>query len=337
MKKVSIVIVNWNRVGYLKDCLKSLSKISYKNTEIIVVDNASTDGSVEFVKKNYPKIKLVRNKSNLGFAGGNNAALSKITGDYVLFLNNDTTVDKHFLEPLVKVLDEDKNLGVVQSKILTMEDHKKLDAVGGYFTLTGFLYHYGYYQRDSKKYSHQLNMYSIKGASMMTRMSLVKKIGLFDHDFFAYFEETDFCHRVWLSGFSVKYIPDSIIYHKIGGTSNSMNNAFIQFHSFKNRINTYLKNLGLVQLIIVLPIHLLLCELAGFGFILKRKPGHFVAINKAILWNVTTISKTLRKRKKVQSKIRVVSDKEIFAQVKKNPPLRYYYYLFAKSLVGYKE
>lgn len=337
MKKVSIVIVNWNRIDYLKNCLKSLSKLTYRNVEIIVVDNASIDGSIEFVKKSYPKIKIVKNKTNLGFAGGNNAALPKITGEYVLFLNNDTKVDKKFLEPLVEAFEKDNKLGVAQSKILTMDNPKKLDAVGGYFTNTGFLYHYGYYQTDSKRYSKPLYMYSIKGASMMTRMNIIRKIGLFDHDFFAYFEETDFCHRVWLAGYTVQYIPDSIIYHKIGGTSNSMNNAFIQFHSFKNRINTYLKNLGLMELLLLLPIHLMLCELAGVGFIAKNKPGHFIAINKAIVWNIKTLSKTLKKRKRIQKKIRVISDKELFKKVKRNPPIRYYYYLFAKSLVGYKE
>ncbi len=337
MKKVSIIIVNWNGIFHLRKCLPGLNKINYPNFEIIVVDNASTDGSIEYIKKNYPKIKIIVNKKNLGFAGGNNVGYKKTTGDYILFLNNDTTVTNNFVTKLVNKIGEDSRYAGVQAKILSMDNNNRLDSVGAFLTNTGFLYHYGYYQLNKKSYDKIKLLYTAKGACMLFRRAVIESVGLFDGDFFAYFEETDFCHRVWLAGYTIGYAPEAIIYHKIGGTSNNMNNAFIQFHSFKNRINSYIKNLGPIELIKILPLHLLLCEIAAIIFIIRNRFDLFIGINKAIYWNIRNIKNTLRKRRIIQTKIRKIKDKDLMTIIKRNPPVRYYYYLFAKSLIGYYE
>lgn len=337
MKKVSIIIVNWNGINHLKKCLPSLNKITYKNYEVIIVDNGSHDDSVKYIENNFKKIKIVKCKKNLGFAGGNNKGLPHASGDFILLLNNDTFVTKNFVTELVAEISKDEQIGVVQGKLISMEQNERLDSVGAFLTNTGFLYHYGYLQKNIKKYDRSIYLYTAKGACMLIRKEVIKKVGLFDNDFFAYFEETDFCHRVWLAGYKIKYAPKSVIQHKIGGTSNTMRSAFIQFHSFKNRINSYIKNLGAIELIIILPQHLLLCELAAFSFLLLRKPGHFLAINKAIFWNLQNMSSTLRKREHVQKRIRLKTDREIMRIIKKGGTLKYYYYLFAKSLVGYSE
>ncbi len=336
MKKVSILIVNWNGLKHLEKCLPTLSKITYKNHEVIMVDNGSVDNSIEYVSKNYPKVKIVRNKINKGFSGGNNSGLPYCTGDYILLLNNDTIVKEDFVTELVRGIEEDPSIGVVQGKLLSMDHPGRLDSVGAFFTNTGFLYHYGYFQKDQRKFNYPIYLYTAKGACLMAKKEVISKVGLFDDDFFAYFEETDFCHRVWLAGYTIKYVPESQIYHLIGGTSNTMKNAFIQFHSFKNRINSYIKNLSIQKLILVLPLHLLLCEFAAVGFLVYKKPGHFIAVNKAILWNITNINKTLKKRTKVQ-KLRVFTDAELAPLISKTVGLSYYYYLFAKSLVGYTD
>ncbi len=343
-EKVSIIIVNWNGAQHLKKCLPTLEKINYPNFEIIFVDNASQDESIDliktFAKRMQPrnvKIKTVVNKKNLGFAGGNNAGLKSVTGKYILLLNNDTTVTKNFIKELVGVIEKNPSVDCVQSKILSMNYPEKLDSVGAYLTNTGFLYHYGYFQKNKLSYDSTRDLYTAKGACMMVKKEIVDKIGLFDPDFFAYFEESDFCHRIWLSGGRVMYAPKSVIYHKVGGTSNSMNNAFIQFHSFKNRINSYLKNLGTLELIKILPLHLLLCELAAVSFVPKGRVDLFIAINKAIYWNALNIKKTLKKRKKIQHVLRTVPDSKFMKNIKRSPGARYYYYLFAKSLVGYRE
>lgn len=343
-KKVSIIIVNWNGSSHLKKCFPTLSKVSYPNLEIIIVDNASNDDSIsaikDFTRMMSPKgikVRLVRNNKNLGFAGGNNSALPYVTGEYVVLLNNDTQVTKNFIKELVNAIEKNPTVDCVQSKILSMDYPDKLDSVGAYLTNTGFLYHYGYFQKNKLSYDTTKDLYTAKGASMMVRRKVIDKLGLFDKDFFAYFEESDFCHRIWLSGGRVLYAPKSVVYHKVGGTSNSMNNAFIQFHSFKNRINSYIKNLGTVEMLKILPLHLLLCEIAAISFIPKGRGDLFFAINKAIYWNIANLKKTLKKRKNIQLKIRTVSDSKFMKNIKRNPGLRYYYYLFAKSLVGYNE
>lgn len=337
MKKVSIIIVNWNGINHLKKCLPSLAKINYPNHEVIIVDNGSKDDSVSYISQNFPQYKIVKSKTNSGFAGGNNKGLPYAKGEYILLLNNDTIVTKTFLSELVKEIEKDENVGVVQGKLISMDFRDRLDSVGAFLTNTGFLYHYGYLQKNHKKYDRSIYLYTAKGACMMARSAVIKTVGLFDEEYFAYFEESDFCHRVWLAGYTIRYAPQSVIYHKIGGTTNAMRNSFIQFHSFKNRINTYIKNLGILELIQILPIHILLCEVAAFGFLFLRKPGHFIAVNKAIIWNITNLSNTLIKRRYVQTKIRKKSDKEIMKFIKKSGSFKYYYYLFAKSLVGYKE
>lgn len=343
-EKVSIIVVNWNGENHLKKCFSTLEKVTYPNFEVIAVDNASQDNSVNVVKEfakrmktKHVTVKTVLNKKNLGFAGGNNSALSYLKGKYVLLLNNDTTVTKDFLTELVKAIELNPFVDCVQSKILSMDYPDKLDSVGAYLTNTGFLYHYGYFQKSKQSYDSTKDLYTAKGASMMVKRDVIEKIGFFDKDFFAYFEESDFCHRVWLSGGRVMYAPKSVIYHKVGGTSNSMDNAFIQFHSFKNRINSYLKNLGTIELLKILPLHILLCELAAILFIPKGRVDLFFAINRAIYWNIKNIKKTLKKRKKIQHSIRTVPDSDFMSDIKRSPGLRYYYYLFAKSLVGYKE
>lgn len=343
-KKVSIIIVNWNGENHLKNCFSTLEKVTYPNFEVILVDNASQDNSLKLVKEftkrmktKHVTVKTVLNKKNLGFAGGNNRALPYLTGKYVLLLNNDTTVTKDFLTELVKAIESSPLVACVQSKILSMDYPDKLDSVGAYLTNTGFLYHYGYLQKNKPSYNATKDLYTAKGASMMVKRDVIEKIGFFDKDFFAYFEESDLCHRVWLAGGRVIYAPKSIIYHKVGGTSNSMDNAFIQFHSFKNRINSYLKNLGTVELLKILPIHLLLCELAAILFIPKGRIDLFFAINRAIYWNIKNFKKTLIKRKKIQLSIRTVPDSDFMSSVKRSPGIRYFYYLFAKSLVGFEE
>jgi GT2 family glycosyltransferase len=336
MRKVSIIIVNWNGLHHLKKCLPTLKKISYPNYEVILVDNASKDKSIEYVKRFYPKIKLILNSENLGFAGGNNVGYQKATGKYVLFLNNDTEVTKDFLNKLAEKLEEDDSIGGVQSKIRSIIYRNKLDSVGAFLTNTGFLYHLGYLQRDLKKYDSTTDLYTAKGACMLFRKNVIDKVGLFDEKFFAYFEETDFCHRVWLAGYSIKYAPESVIYHLIGGTSNKMPNAFIQFHSFKNRINSYLKNLGKTELWKILPTHIILCELAAIGFIFRGRFDLFLAINKAFYWNISNWHETMKERKKIQTKMRKVSDKSIMPLLKRSGSLKYYYYLFTNKLELYK-
>jgi GT2 family glycosyltransferase len=140
---VSIIIVNWNGRQYLSECFSSLKKQEYTDTEVIFVDNASTDDSVEFIRKHYPRTKIIENTKNLGFAGANNIGFHQAKGELVLFLNNDTRVTKTFLTELVRVVLSSPKIAGAQGKMLLMDQPERLDSVGAYLTRTGFLYHYG--------------------------------------------------------------------------------------------------------------------------------------------------------------------------------------------------
>ncbi len=341
MKKlVSVIIVNWNGKRFLKECLSSLFNQDYRNIEVIFVDNNSTDDSVEYVKKNFPKVKIIINRKNLGFAEGNNIGYERTKGNYVLFLNNDTRVTEFFLSELVITLESEKKIGGAQSKILLMDDHTRLDAVGAFLTNTGFLYHFGIAKKNSSKYDKKINIYSAKGACMIFKREVLEKIKvdgeIFDSRYFTYFEETDMCHRVWLAGYKIIFTPKSIIYHKMGGTSTKLENSLIQFHSFKNRINSYIKNLGRIELLRLLPLHILLCESIAVFYLFRMRLSFFLAVNKAIIWNFINLNKTLKKRMYINKRIRNVLDKDLFPKLRKDVKLSYYFYLY-KGIKNYED
>ncbi len=337
-KKVSIVIVNWNGLHHLKTLLPSLSLLTYPALEIIIVDNASTDTSVQYIRVNHPLIRVIVNQQNEGFANGNNIGVRQATGEYVLLLNNDTRIVQHdLIEHLLRIFQQSKNIGIAQPKILRMNYPNTLDSVGAYYTRTGFLYHFGYLQHDSEQFNTSVPLYTAKGACILIKKSLIDQIGLFDSDYFAYFEETDFCHRTWLAGYEVWYEPGAKIEHHIGGTSNAMDNAYVQFHSFKNRIHSYIKNLSVWELIFLLPTHIALCICAAVLFFLKQKPLTGIAILKAIVWNIIKLPKTLQTRQHIQNKIRKKSDAEFLPALTKAPRITYYIALFGNRLDQYKE
>ena len=159
MVLVSIIILNWNGKNFLKNCLDSLEKLTYSPVEIIVVDNNSTDGSQLLVKKNYPKVILIENKKNYGFAKSNNIGYKAAHGTYALVLNNDTIVTQGFLEPLLQDFKENPNIACIQPQIRLLKNKKILDGVGAFLTSSGFLYHFGYLKdRTLPKYNKRMNM-----------------------------------------------------------------------------------------------------------------------------------------------------------------------------------
>lgn len=325
---ISVIIVNWNGKKWLKKCLDSLASQSYKNFEVIFVDNASSDDSVEFIKTNYPWVKIAQNDKNDGFAKGNNIGFKNAKGDYVVLLNNDTWVENNFLEEFIKAFREIKSLGCAQSKIVSMNEPGKLDSCGSFWTSSSFLYHYGYGKDSSLDiYNQSMPIFSAKGASMMIDRRVIEKIGLFDDDFWSYYEETDFCHRVWLAGYECWYYPKAICYHAQGGTSAIFDNSYIQFHNFKNKLLSFLKNFEAKSLVKLIPFFIFFNFALSVFWLLQGKFSHFLSIYKSIWWNLVHVKKTLEKRKAIQL-MRVRRDKDIAKKVTKNPNAKYYYYLF---------
>jgi len=308
MKKaplVSIIIVNWNGGEVFRNCLKTLKALKFSDYELIIVDNGSSDGTQELAN--------IKNKNNLGFANGNNQGYEKSRGKYVWLLNNDTLVKPDILTKLVKYLDQNPDVGVVQPKIRIMDKPELLDNAGSFLTRSGFLEHWGYLQKDGPEYDKIRDIFSAKGACMLIRRSIIEKVGLFDPDFGSYFEETDFCWRVWLAGFKVQYCPISEISHKVGFTSKRMDPVGTNYASFRNRLCSLIKNLEYRNFYIIF-IHLFLIKVLGIYYLFRLQFDKSMMVWRAIGWNVSHLSDTLKKRKIVQ-RYRIKTDTEIFKTI----------------------
>ena len=231
--KVSIIIVNYNGKELLQKCLDSLLKVNYDNFEIILVDNNSTDGTVELVTKNYPSLIIIKLDSNKGFAEPNNVAAKISKGKYLLFLNNDTVVTPNFISEMVKVMETDKKIAICQSLLLKPDG--SVDSSGD------FIDHLGVVYNSKTKIDEIREVSSARGASMLVRSDIFEKLDGFDQKFFVTFEDVDLCWRSWILGYRVLIIPTSIVYHE-GGITIKKIKSEIAFHGFKNQLAMKITN-----------------------------------------------------------------------------------------------
>jgi|WetSurSiteA1Bulk_404760.scaffolds.fasta_scaffold00710_4 GT2 family glycosyltransferase len=316
---VSIIIVNWNGGETLVSCLKSIAGLKYPNFELILVDNGSTDESLAYLTtfgEFGKRLRVIKNKTNLGFAKANNQGAGEASGDYLLLLNNDTKVDSLLLNIMVERMQKDKGLGVLQPKIKIWDRPEYLDNAGSFLTVTGFLEHWGFLRKDGDEFQKEKYIFSAKGACMLVSKNIVDKIGLFDEDFGSYFEETDFCWRVWLSGYKVLYYPATSILHKVGFSSKRQDQVLVNYHSFKNRLCSLIKNLNGFNFVKIISLHLLVLFFLSLFYAFRLKFAWSLMIIKAFGWNIKEIKNTLLKRKIIR-KITVVKDKDIFKYIYK--------------------
>lgn len=337
---VSVVIVNYNGIHLLNECFQSIQESSYQHIEVIVVDNGSTDGSVDYIKKKKIKnmaVKIIANEHNLGFAKANNQGEKIATGEYILLLNNDAFLTEKTIEILASSLKGNNEIAVVQPKIIFSKT-KKLQSGAAFLTPFGFLYYFGFgHNADDKCYNKTMDIFSANGACILIKRSIIKKAGLFDDSFFAYYEETDFCHRVLLSGKRVVYVPKTTVFHKGGQTAMILNQSFIFFHAFKNRLNSTLKNFERGTLARMLVFLFAIYVFLLLSYLIRGKLKMSAAIFSAVLWNVINFGKTLEKRKAVQYNIRAVPDKVYFNKTLRNVSIRYYYNMFLNKEVLLEE
>jgi len=241
----SILIANFNGKHHLTDCLTSLMKLKYPKDkiEIIIIDNGSTDSSVEFVKNNFPKATILQLNKNYGFAESNNKGIKIAKGDFIIILDNDTKVDEKWLIELVKVALSDKKIGICGSKVLDFNNPQIIQYSGGYLDILGSPYHRGLGELDKKKYDKIEEVFYAFGCSMLIKKEILSQLEyFFDPSYFAYFEETDLCWRIKYLGYKVVYVPTSIVLHKSGATSKKMGDLMI-LYLYRNKIWTFKKNL----------------------------------------------------------------------------------------------
>jgi GT2 family glycosyltransferase len=304
MTDVAVIVLNWNGKDSLKPCLNSLLEQNQKCT-IFVIENGSTDGSLEFLKNNYPKVRLIVNQSNLGFAKGANcgirqAMLEKF--DYIALLNNDAIADKTWLRNLVKILDNNQEVGIATCKLLHI-DNGYIDSTGECYTIWGLPYPRGRGEVVSTKYDQKTNIFAASGGASAYRLKMIQEIGLFDEDFFAYYEDVDISFRAQLAGWKVRYAPEALVHHQIGASSSRVK-GFTTYQTIKNLPWLVIKDVPKGLLHTVWP-RFLLAYAMFFGRAVLH--GHAWSAFKGLAVSLQKIPKKLGERRVIQSKRTVSS------------------------------
>lgn len=294
--RVTVVIVNWNGKALLDECLESLRKQVYSSFSIIIVDNDSQDGSVDFVKTNYPEIKVIALSQNLGFASANNLALQTIQTDYVALLNNDAVTDTMWLNNLVTALETRPEAGFVASKMLFYHQPDVIDRVGDAYTKAGTALLRG---RGMK--SHNFNeidwVFGACAGAALYRMSMLNDIGLFNENFFLLYEDVDLSFRAQLKGYKCLFVPQAIVYHK-GSHSIIHDSPMSIYYSHRNLEWVYIQNMP-ARLILRTIFPHILYNIAALCYFVVRGRGidYFRAKRDAL----KGFKRALKKRHQIQN------------------------------------
>jgi len=316
---VSIIIVNFNGKEFLRRCLTSLLTTNYPNFEIIIVDNASTDGSVELIEKlfgSYSHIRVIKNSENLGHAEGCNLGAKVAKGNYLVFLDSDTEikvggcinknnerlyVPQNWLSELVKVMEGDKSIGIAQAKMVLAKDSRLLDYTCLAIDALG-TWHATYGLREDVL-KHNFEILAASSGCCIVRRRVFEEVGGFDSDYFIYDDDTDFSLRTRLLGYKVVLVPSAVIVHR-GSVLRGINPRTV-YHSAKNRACTMLKNYELRNLWWRFLVLSFLMSVVSVGFLFLKKFDEAKATLKGLSNAITSFRKTWIKRLLVQSKRRV--------------------------------
>jgi GT2 family glycosyltransferase len=237
---VYIVVLTWNGKPDTLECLNSLRLVEYRNFRILVVDNASTDGTCEAIKKQFPDVELIVNRENLRFAGGNNIGIRYALehgADFVLLLNNDTVVDKHFLTYLTVAAATNPQIGMVGPKIYYFGDQQRLWFAGGKIVWwKGLISHIGIREKDHGQYDTQGETDYITGCCVLVRRSVIESIGMLDERYFIYGEDADWCVRAIRKGYKLVFVPASIICHKVSVSAGGHLSWFKNWNKLKSTL-----------------------------------------------------------------------------------------------------
>lgn len=314
--KTAVVVPNWNGITDLPACLDSLQAQSYAAT-IIVVENGSVDGSVEFIEENYPKVVLLKQPKNLGFAGGVNVGIRHaIEHDYsyVALFNNDAVAEKDWLKNLVHTLEENSGTGIATCKLVNA-GNTHIDSTGDIYTVWGLPYPRGRGETISEAYDEDTAIFGASGGASLYRISMLEQIGLFDEKFFAYYEDVDISFRAQLAGWKILYAPQSTAYHQISATGGKIK-GFATHQTMKNLPILLWKNIPLKYAPVVFPrLFLAYWLMVASAF---TKGNGISAIKGNLAW-LGLIPHTYRERRRIQ-KSKTVSDEYIWSIITHDLP-----------------
>lgn len=307
LPKASVIIVNYNGREYLEKCLRSLTKDACSDYEIILVDNASTDGSADNIEDAFPEVSVRKNETNEGFGRGSNIGAQWAQGEYLAFLNPDTVVEQVWLWALVAALDADSEAGLATSRILLLGEPALINTCGHEVHYTGLTLCRGL-GFDCGSFPELEEVDAVSGAAFVVRRNLFESLGGFDEAFFMYLEDTDLSLRARLAGHKCLYVPSSVVYHDYAlhfGPDKI-------FYQERNRYLMLLKGRRWRTLLVLLPA-LYLAEVVTWGFVLLRERRHLGNKLRAYAWIVKHWSFVMESRRQVQA-MRRVRDHDLVKQ-----------------------
>jgi len=285
--KVAIVILNWNGLKYLREFLPSVIASTWPNLDIIVGDNGSTDGSVDFLKENFPAVKIIQNDKNYGFTGGYNRVLERVEADYFILLNSDVEVPARWIEPVIDLMESDPQIAAAAPKIKSFAEKDHFEHAGA---AGGFIDRYGYpfcrgrmfyeIEIDNGQYQQSDEVFWATGAAMFVKKKYWVAAGGFDDRFFAHMEEIDLCWRLKNMGYKVMYCAQSEVYHVGGGTLNT-ENPFKTFLNFRNNLLLLRNNLSFWRGLFIIGVRFWMDLLAIVRFLNEGKRKDAWAVSRA--------------------------------------------------------
>ncbi|MTI80585.1 MAG: glycosyltransferase family 2 protein [Firmicutes bacterium] len=297
---ISVIIITYNSENYIYDCIMSIQDQTYLNYEVIVLDNASTDSTMEVIVTNFPWVKIINSNENLGFAGGVNLAYECSKGEYIALLNPDAKADNDWLRNLSHTMDKERTCGICASLILQWGT-EIIDTAGDGCTRAGKGFKIGNNEL-AKRYSETKEVFAACGGAALYRRSMIEEIGFFDEDFFLLHEDSDLSFRARLAGWKCIYVPNAVVEHKVSA-SIGYKTSIAVYHAVKNTDMVWLKNLPITLMLITLP-EKALSDLALFIYV-GIVHGKIKEYFKAKWYILSNLLKILEKRRYIQGKRKI--------------------------------
>ena len=331
----SIVVINYNGKDLLAQFLPSVVNLHYPNKEVIVVDNASMDGSAEFVEAHFPEVKVVRSAENLGTAEGSNLGARHAHGEYIFWVSNDMELAPDLLDYLIETAESDPKIGICTCKMrrITAEGEKLniIDSVGANVDRFGFPDARGINQPDRGQLDHAGEVFFSFGGAMLIKRSVLEHIGGYDSALFTLGDDIDLCWRAHLAGYKVVVDPRAVLYHRVSATlGSSFGRSRKRYWSERHTLRVLLKNYAVTTLLWVLPCYLALLLAEICFFCVLRKFAIARADLEAVLWNIRKLPETLRLRREVQH-LRRIPDREVQKRMLKRPQKLILFFDFVRN------
>jgi len=317
MPEMSVIVLNWNGKHFLETCLTSLRRQTFRDFETILVDNGSTDGSTEYVRVQFPEVRLIELRENRGFTGGNIAGWETVRKGapegLIVLLNNDTEAHPQWLESFHKASRAYPKAGTLASKMMMFDDRRRIENCGFAMSTIGFAIDLGRGELDSPAWSRQRQVFGACAGAAAYRRSMLEDINFLDNDFFMTSEDVDLSFRAQLRGYECWMIPEAIVYHHYRGAMAKFP-ARQAFFSQRNSEFVYLKNMPTALMLSRLPMRFIY-ELGATAY--SFKVGSGAVFLKAKADALRQLPRVLRKRKQIQ-RSRIVTNRQLLSRLQKN-------------------